>query len=100
MEKNKQIKVILNYAEATAINEFISTILEEKELQGGQYLFKITFDLQKDQAYLLQNAIDKIHDEMIKKEFTSCGINKNGTIMYDENAGKGIFPENSFFKLL
>ena len=80
METNKQIKVILNYAEATAINEFISTILEEKELQGGQDLFKITFDLQKDQAYLLQNAIDKIHDEMIKTEFESLDINKNGKI--------------------
>ena len=80
METDKQIKVILNYAEATAINEFISTILEEKELQGGQDLFKITFDLQKDQAYLLQNAIDKIHDEMIKTEFASWDINKNGKI--------------------
>ena len=80
METNKQIKVILNYAEATAINEFISTILEEKELQGGQDLFKITFDLQKDQAYLLQNSIDKIHDEMIKTEFASWDINKNGKI--------------------
>ena len=80
MEKNKQIKVILNYDESTAINEFISTILEEKELQGGQDLFKITFDLQKDQAYLLQNAIDKIHDEIIKTEFESLDINKNGKI--------------------